>query len=336
MEIISEAGAFARYAASRLRHEHFTLLDVGCSGGIDAAWRVFGEKLQAVGFDPNIEEVERLNSVETAPHVRYEAGFVGVPDADPIVLKRGGKSYFGRNPWGRLAVARTIQITAKQTAAATSQEKTAVNAWQQTKLAEDRHIHLPAYIKENNLKSVDFVKIDIDGGDFDVLQSLSGVFTDQQVLGAGLEVNFFGSDDPTEHTFHNTDRFMRAHGFALAALTTRPYAMAALPQRYALPIPAQSTRGIPFQGDALYVRDLDERYGSEKLLKLSVLFSLAGLQDCAADVLVTCRSTINWLIDVDQALDLLAAETEIGREHGLNYRQMMEEFERDSRLFYTV
>ncbi len=52
---------------------------------------------------------------------------------------------------------------------------------------------VPEYLKQIGTTSVDFLKIDIDGGDFDVLNSF-----DQQalaglaVLGVGVEINFCG------------------------------------------------------------------------------------------------------------------------------------------------
>ena len=53
------------------------------------------------------------------------------------------------------------------------------------------------------------IKIDVDGADFDILQTLSDSLMRLNVLAVGLEVNFVGSPDETDHTFHNTDRFMR-------------------------------------------------------------------------------------------------------------------------------
>ena len=57
---------------------------------------------------------------------------------------------------------------------------------------------------------------------------------------------------------------MRAHGFALFDLTVRTYSSSALPQPYVMPHAAQSIRGRPLQGDALYIRDFGQKVlGSE-------------------------------------------------------------------------
>ena len=100
------------------------------------------------------------------------------------------------------------------------------------------------------MTEIDFIKIDVDGPDFLILDSIRSEFEKRKVIGLGMEVNFFGTDDPGEHTFHNTDRFLRSLGFELFGITQRLYSMAALPQRYELSFPAQSLRGRPLQGDA--------------------------------------------------------------------------------------
>lgn len=343
MELIRQGGAFAAYAVSRLHDATFNLVDVGCGGGIDAAWRIFGERLRAVGFDPNVEEVHRLQSIETSPHVRYEAAFVDLPASDPIVLRRGSKGHHGRNPWNELAVARTVELTAQRVAEASNEEKVRLNAWSHTKLAQERHIHLPTYFRQKGPQSIDFLKIDIDGGDFDVLQSLEADLADREVLGVGMEVNFFGSSDSTEHTFHNTDRYLKEQGFELFGLTVRPYSAVALPLRYAISCPGQSIGGRPFQGDALYCRDLGSprlhdlgiRYGAAKLLKLAVIYSLFGLPDCAAQILNAHQEPLSTILDLAHCRDLLAAETAIGREKGWNYAQIVAAFEADAPEFYT-
>ena len=68
---------FASAIARSLSKEPFVLLDIGCSGGINPMWRIFGDRLLALGVDPNIEEVERLKAREKSTRVEYIAAFVG-------------------------------------------------------------------------------------------------------------------------------------------------------------------------------------------------------------------------------------------------------------------
>src|SRR5689334_25444488 len=58
------------------------LLDVGASGGIHTRWSDFADRLTAVGFDPLISEVDRLNAIETRSKIRYEAAYVGCDESN--------------------------------------------------------------------------------------------------------------------------------------------------------------------------------------------------------------------------------------------------------------
>lgn len=342
MEIIGQRGSFAPYAAQALSSERFVLFDVGCSGGIDGIWQLFGDKLSSFGFDPSVAEIARLRALEPSPQIVYEAAFVGVPEDHPVRLRRGGRPFTERNPWNRLTAARTVEIMAEQIKASSEREKMQLNVWRDTELTTAPTVFLPEYISKRGVDSIDFIKIDIDSCDYDVLQSLGDDLASRQVLGLGLEVNFYGADNDTDHTFHNTDRFMRAHGFELFGLTARSYSVAGLPHRFAHDFPAQAVAGRPYQGDALYLRDvcapemahLGPTLSPEKLVKLAILFSIAGLSDQAAELLLAFRDRLSPILNIDNALDLLVSETSIGQERGWSYKELIAAYERNDRVFY--
>jgi hypothetical protein len=157
-----------------------------------------------------------------------------------------------------------------------------------------------------------------------------------------LEVNFVGTDDPRDHTFHNTDRFLRSQGFDLFRLDVRNFSTRALPARYVWPTPAETVSGRPFQGEAYYARDVlashrttaGARFGVEKLAKLAAVFSAWEIPDAAAELLTARRETLATLFDVDAGLDLLAAQIQADRGRPLSYRAYMERFEADVPAFY--
>lgn len=349
MELLQPATRFSQSVADRLGDSKFTLLDIGCSGGIDRTWRVFGSRLRAFGFDPNIEDVARLNAKETLPEVSYVAAFVGLPDDDPGMTRLRTRSWVDRSPWSRLSVARTLEIRASDVSAASSETKTRLNVWGEVPLADPaKPIVLPDFLRSRNIDDVDFIKIDVDGPDFLILRSLKAILTNSRVLGVGIEVNYHGSDDPDVHTFHNVDRFMRGAGFELFGLTVRTYSSAALPAPYLYSIPAQTAWGRPLQGDALYLRDTgldaekktgnaDLRFDAAKLAKLAALFSLFGLPDMAVETLLRHRGQFAELLDVDREIDVLTAQA--ASKAGWSpktYAEHMAAFEADSRCFYPL
>ena len=70
------------------------------------------------------------------------------------------------NPWNRLAIRWTIRRRKEKMTAATWQEKTSVNAWDMTRLADQSSpVVLGDFFKERGISSVDFIKVDVDGED---------------------------------------------------------------------------------------------------------------------------------------------------------------------------
>ena len=218
------------------------------------------------------------------------------------------------------------------------------NLWLSADLAsEDRQIVLPEFLADRGVTDIDFLKIDVDGPDYEILYTMSEALTDAQVLGVSLEVNFNGSHLPHHHTFHNMDRFMKAHGFALFSLDVRTYSSAALPQPYLMPHPAQSIRGRPLQGDALYVRDFGlkipesdaEQVSDHKLVKTAILFAMFDLPAEAVEHLQRFRTRLARLIDVDAAIESLTQESQRREWTRWSYAEYMAAFDRGEPFFFN-
>ena len=327
---------FVSLIAAGLGGERFSLLDVGCSGGLDPRWRAFGDRLRAIGIDASVAECERLRKEEANPSVEYVAAFVaGGPDKkiDPT---RSQASDLILSIRERLSFMRTRELRETRIAKAAIEEKLRHNAWELTQLADaTKPVFVPDLLAGKGWREVDYLKIDIDGSDWEVLQSFAGKLATLGVLGVQLEVNFVGTDAPTEHAFHNTDRFMRAQGFELFRLDVRTYSSRALPARYVWPTPAETVSGRPFQGEAYYARDVGTSgLSATKQAKLAAIFSLWGAPDLAAELLTAERARLAKLFDVDKALDLLAAQAQPDRARKLSYRDYMKAFEADAPWFY--
>jgi hypothetical protein len=318
----------------------FTLLDVGCCGGIGKFWRVFTPSLMALGIDPVIHECERLNGEESSPTVRYRPAWVGLPNDHPFVKNRGDKGPWGRNPWNRLSAPLATDILKS-----TANEKDKLHLldlWQEEKLVDpSSKIEVDELVREENLSSLDFIKIDIDGYDLDVILSSEKSTQESPVLGFFLEVNFYGSPAETDHTFHNTDRLMRMWGFELFDLSIKRYSVAALPAPFEWNGPAETIFGRPYQGDALYLRDpmAEGTEGSpqtptlspHKLLKLACLFEGFGLPDHAAELIKTESQSLGSLCDPQELLNILAIEVDPSVK---SYSEYIEKFVSDPSSFY--
>jgi Methyltransferase FkbM domain len=91
-------------------------------------------------------------------------------------------------------------------------------------------VFLPDFLAAHGIQSIDFLKLDVDGQDFEVLLSLESWLGEAQCLGLMVEVCYFGSADETDHTFHNVDRYLKRLGFELFdVLPMYRYSTKALP-----------------------------------------------------------------------------------------------------------
>jgi FkbM family methyltransferase len=319
-------------AGDALAGDPLVVIDVGCGLGIDDAWRLFGDHLRAHGFDPQVAEIERLRAEETAPGIHYHAAFVGLPDEHPQVRRRHARAaeeeYF-QQPFHRSSAAAALR-----SADATFYE---TNDWTSVELATE-HVGLADALRREDVPRVDFVKIDTDGADLDVLVSFEEMIEAAGTLGLMVETPFIGSADDSVNTFHTIDRLVKRHGFLLAAMTVNRYSRAVLPAQFAYSILAQTVSGQPMWGDLVYLRDVVHpdwrRFGDlspTKLLKLACLYELFELPDCAAELLLTHRDALAELVDVDALLDLLTPPLD-GEQ--VSYRDYVAAFRADPTRFY--
>src|ERR1043166_7814452 len=166
----------------------FTLLDVGCSGGVHDLFRQFGGRLKAVGFDPLTPEIERLRQTEPNPNIRYEDAFVGSPRYAEL-FPDAARSSAPNNDF----TTRTSSLRA-QKGNTEAYQKEHFNAGQELKFSE-RRIALDDYCRDHKIEKVDFLKIDTDGHDYNVLISAENLLSNG-VLGASVEAVFHGPAHP--------------------------------------------------------------------------------------------------------------------------------------------
>ena len=308
------------------------LLDVGCSGGIETRWRPFGDRLRAVGFDPLIAEVDRLNAANTHPGIQYEAAFVTSREYDqlfPPELRNDSVASRNNQPFERSSAAAVLR---RMTVSYVQQM---FNAGAPVSLT-DRTLTLDEYVPAEEQSRVDFVKIDTDGHDIEVILGAHGIFSAGGVIGLTVEAQFHGATHEYANTFSNIDRIVRQHGFTLFDLQSHRYSRADLPATFVTNLSAQTISGQTFWGEALYFRDLAAKdyermwpyeITTERVMKLACLFELFNLPDCAAELLINRGDSIDPGIRED-LLDLLASG-----EPG-SYRARLAAFEEDYTRFY--
>lgn len=266
------------------------LLDVGVSGGIEDHWQVFGSQLHAVGFDPLVAEIRRLQAENPNPNVRFVEGFVSCSDYDarfPPDLRNDRIRSKDNSSYLRSSSLRAQQVMRMDYA------KEVFNQGEEFVLSEHT-FELDAYVRDEGISNVDFVKVDTDGHDFPVLLGAEEVLRTRGVLGLSVEVQLHGASHDAANVFSNIDRFLRDLGFTLFDLDVYRYTRADLPGIFQYDIPAQTRTGQVQWGEAVYFRDLADvdlarsfsfEISVDKVLKLACLLDLFGMPDSVAELL---------------------------------------------------
>lgn len=306
----------------------FSLVDVGASGGIADHWAVFGDALVAVGFDPLVTNMKKMAAAERRPRVAYEAAFVGCHDFDRLFPPEQ-RSFF--DPYHRASSIRAQQVMRVDFVADHFNEGDEL-VW------SDRHVTLDD--RFSDAASLDFLKVDTDGSDIQVLLGADRLLREGAFLGAMIEMQFHGPSHDYANTFANIDRYLRARGFTLFDLDRNRYTRGVLPGLFEYDITAQTLSGQVLWGDALYFRDLaNPSYGEmwhydvtrERLLKLVALLDLHALPDCAAELLLAYPALTSQS-ERGVLLDMLVKSA--GFE--ATFKEHTERFERRTREFFPA
>lgn len=335
---------FGEFAATAILPERYCVVDVGAAGGLPPGFIPLKSVLTGLAFDPDAAQMEALSSARIWGDVQFIGGYIGVPAGHPLRAKSMRDSHTHHNPWARLAVGRWVEIKAAADRGEPAPPFSPLSAFPAAPSPINSDIEvmlLPDVLSQYGISHIDFLKIDVDGQDWVILQSLTDYLRSNIVLTIGIEINWFGSDDPDDNCFHNVDRFLRGQGFDLYDVTTRRYSMKHLPVSSPThPYPSCTHVGRLYQGDAVYARDLcrqsgidlAKRLSDHALVKQAATFSMVGLPDCAAEILLVYRDRISRILNVDQGLELLAQEAHAVGEPGSTYAEIMDRFEASARV----
>lgn len=247
-------------------NDPLTIVDVGARGGIEGHWRVFGNCLKAIAFEPDKSECDRLNALnDGVTYLPFALSRDGGPRDLHIAGHHASSSFFPnkREFVDRFTNSEMVKV----------QSVTRVDT-----------VTLAQALETNGIPNIDFIKLDVEGAELEVLEG-SGRYI-SNLLGIVSEVRFTRrlSGCPT---FADLEKFCEANGFELHDLDVYRHSRKALP--YPLlydfrdqdnrPVDGPTTQGQSLWGDALYFRDRPS-------LKIACLLELFGLNDCAAEVLL--------------------------------------------------
>ncbi len=288
--------------------QQFVFMDIGARDGMSKYWQPFAGLAEFIGFEPEPVECARLNArYQKAGDQRsrvYPLALAGTSGRQLFYetqfnqssgLLRGNDAWLSRFPWTTLKVKREGEVDA---------------------------VTLDRFCAETPLHHVDFIKIDVEGSEYDILHGARETLARQHVLGVLTEIWW----DPVmkgQRSFADLDALLRGAGFRFFDLQFVRYARATLPAgRLYLGLDPEGKKAVvpaidreygqASPGDALYFRDpvgelkagaLDPHWDTYSLLRLCALLDAFDYGDCVLEILEAFYDTLLADIDVDTLMD---------------------------------
>lgn len=296
---------------TRIFHDSpIVIVDVGARDGFNAEWKVFEDCLRVYCFEPDEAECARLNA--NAPqNVYYIPAALGSRSGEAVLYQTKLSYSTGLYKTDMTYFSRLL-----------NRDNGIVVGEQSIRLST-----LGDILSSYEVRSVDFIKLDAEGAELDILQGATALLSSPRLAGILSEVRF-QREINNAPIFSDLDAFLRPHGFHLYDLQFYHQS------RHILPYPsladyllatgerffAYTTHGQIMDGDALYFRDLLTPINAERatkldaaqILKYAAFFEIYSLNDCAAELLVANQFALNNIVNCSQLLDLLTPQ--VGEE----------------------
>ena len=279
----------------------FIVVDVGCQGGEHQRWRWLREHLEVHGFDPLEEAIEVLGSDRHQP----------------------GKRYFHQMALGNEDGERELFVQENRYASSLYQQGTpqlstdsATHSNSERRLVPIRK--LDSLFKDGTVPGADFIKLDCEGFEPEVLKGAQEFLRATHPLGVEAETNFNVSPVlPRTHFIALYDQLVEhrllLHDLAFARAPCPAFAQSFPPE----PVPRTGRPGtfnMLFARDLRAERDVPQQYiippagdhiTSDDVIKSAIVLELHGLADCAYDTLERFQDILSPKFDLEHALALL-------------------------------
>lgn len=286
--------------------------DVGARNNFEPHWKLFGRQAHVIGFEPDKEECRRIANSLPAHRAIY-----------PFALYKSKtkKTFYNAHYPNSSGFYAPNENLVKR-----------FPDWQNVEPLSTSEIEVTdfdSFAQEYNINYVDFIKLDAEGAELDVLEGMN--HTLNSVLGVSIEVLFLPFREYAP-TFERVQAFMLSRGFFLYDLELYRHVRNNFPWRFH-PKFGTSCFGQITWGQALYFRDLVAEIQSgktilpEHALKMLALLELFYLNDCAFELLEICRShnilSERISLELEKSLQLRKPDLQ-------NFVQQREDFLRSS------
>lgn len=251
------------------------VVDVGVRGGFEMQWELYEDQVELIGIEADEKEAERLNRREKSSKKSYYP--------ETLFKKNGEVNLFVTS---YVPSSGLYEPDLKFLSRIPDEKNLTV-----TKVQRVKTTTLDIFLKKIQAQPVDFVKLDVEGAELDVLKG--ALSTLKSTIGVACEVWFYPVHK-NQPLFSDVDQFLRKRGLVLYELEVARHARKVLSDQIFEKVPGATTKGQVIWGQALYLRDAVFEFEKERgvrswnemrILKLATILDLANLADCAIELI---------------------------------------------------
>jgi hypothetical protein len=148
---------------------------------------------------------------------------------------------------------------------------------------------------KNNIDNINFLKIDIDSNDTEVLYGCENLLKKDNLFGIKIEVNFTEPDSPKN--IYEPYLYLSDNNFILHKIITNSYTSDKIPEKFFYNFSGQNFNGTDLYGDLIFFKTLDNNFiktlDKNKLLNFCRILEIHNLNGIAAEILLNSKEKFN-------------------------------------------
>lgn len=297
------------------------ILDIGCRGDLPKEWKNIEKNFYGIDFNEN--EIIRLKEkYKKNNDLRFYFNKIIKRDNFNFESKR---TLFNIMPFGKTSSEEIRHVLGVS------------NHYSSTENYEEFTIDnfIKKFIKKN--KSINFLKIDIDSNDGEVLSGAIDLLNSKSLFGVKIECSF--SKINTGRDFSDICNYLNKFGFVLHKILKSPHVSSKLHDYFLLNRPAQNFEGSEISGDLIFFKTLDQNYikslSKEEIIIFCKILEIFKLNSLAIEVL----SKTNEIFEKSEKVaiqDLLTHSTSLkiyGKKY--SYEEFMNKTNENSKILFN-
>jgi len=144
------------------------------------------------------------------------------------------------------------------------------------------------FIFKNNITKINFLKIDIDSNDVDVLYGCDNLLKKNDLFGIKIEVKY--SDPNCSKNIYEPYLYLSDHNFVLHKVITNSYSSDKIPEKFFYNFNGQNLNGTDLYGDLIFFKTLDNNFlktlDKDQLINYCRILEIHNLNGMAAEILL--------------------------------------------------